>query len=71
MQALMAANTLTSMQIQEARQLRELTATMSQAQLSSQMKGEKEDQLRKEQWRKATETNILEELSKIKLEETF
>lgn len=71
MQALMAANTLTSMQLQEARQLRELTATMSQAQLSSQMKGEKEDQLQKEQWRKATETGLLEELSNMELPKTF
>lgn len=71
MQALMAANTLTSMQLQEARQLRELTATMSQAQLSSQMKAEKEDQLSKEQWRKATETGLLDRASNWQQKKTF
>ena len=71
MQALVAANTLASMQLQESRQLRELMATMSQAQLSSQMKAEKEDQLSKEQWRKATSTSLLEELSKAEQPKTF
>lgn len=71
MQALVAANTLASMQLQESRQLRELMATMSQAQLSSQMKAEKEDQLSKEQWRKATETGLLERASQMEQRKTF
>lgn len=48
MQALMSANQLTAMQLQEARQLRELMATRIQSDLASQMKAEKQKQLSEE-----------------------
>ena len=47
-QALMAANQLTALQIQEARQLRELIATKVQSDLASQTKKEKEGQMAEE-----------------------
>ena len=47
-QALMAANQLAALQIQEARQLRELIATKVQSDLASQTKGEKERQMGEE-----------------------
>ena len=47
-QALMAANQLAALQIQEARQLRELIATKVQSDLASQTKREKEDQMGEE-----------------------
>ena len=46
--ALMAGNQLAALQIQEARQLRELMATKFQSDLSSQTKAEKEEQYSKE-----------------------
>ena len=54
MQAIQAGNQLASIQIQEARALRELVATSTQSTISSQMKAEKEEEVRMEQWRKAT-----------------
>ena len=51
-QALMAANQLAALQIQEARQLRELIATKVQSDLASQTKKEKEDQMGEELHRK-------------------
>ena len=47
-QALMASNQLTALQIQEARQLRELLATKIQSDLASQNKVEKEGQMSQE-----------------------
>lgn len=47
-QALMAANQLAALQIQEARQLRELIATKVQSDLASQTKKEKEGQMAEE-----------------------
>lgn len=47
-QALMAANQLAALQIQEARQLRELIATKVQSDLASQTKREKEGQIAEE-----------------------
>lgn len=52
MQALSSANQLASLQIQEARQLRELVATQIQTDLSSKARDEKERQLSKETVRK-------------------
>ncbi len=47
-QALMAGNQLASLQLYEARQLRELLATSVQSDLASQMKAEKQEQLSEE-----------------------
>ena len=46
--ALMAGNQLTALQIQEARQLRELIATKVQSDLAGQVKAEKESQMEQE-----------------------
>ena len=46
--ALMAGNQLAALQIQEARQLRELIATKVQSDLASQEKAEKESQMSQE-----------------------
>ena len=56
MKAIQAGNQLASIQIQEARKMRELMATNAQSALASQMKAEKESQMREEQWRRATST---------------
>ena len=56
MQALQAGNQLASIQIQEARQLRELMATSAQSTLAAQTKAEKESEADKEWWRKVTST---------------
>ncbi len=56
MQAIQAGNQLATIQIQEARQLRELMATTTQSSLASQMKAEKISQMEMEQWREATRT---------------
>ncbi len=56
MQAIQAGNQLASIQIQEIRALRELTATSTQSTISAQMKAEKDEEARMEQWRKATST---------------
>ena len=55
--AIMAGNQLSSLQVQEARQLRELMATQVQSQLSSQMKAEKESQMSEEAWRETIKTD--------------
>ena len=55
--AIMAGNQLSALQVQEARQLRELMATQVQSQLSSQMKAEKESQMAEEAWRDTIKTN--------------
>lgn len=59
MKALMSANQLSALQIQETRQLRELTATAVQSGLQSQMKSEKEGQMNKELWREITNVDEL------------
>lgn len=55
--AIMAGNQLSALQVQEARQLRELMATQVQSQLASQMKEEKESQMSQEAWRETIKTN--------------
>ena len=55
--AIMAGNQLSALQVQEARQLRELMATQVQSSLSSQMKAEKESQMSQEAWRDTLKTN--------------
>jgi P-type conjugative transfer protein TrbJ len=57
--ALMAGNQLTALQVQEARQLRELVATQAQSAMASQMKTEKESQMQQELWRDASKTGNL------------
>jgi len=57
--AIMAGNQLAALQIQEARQLRELFATQAQSALASQMKGEKESQMQQELWRDVSKTGNL------------
>jgi len=58
-QALMAGNQLAALQVQEARQLRELLATQLQSELASQMKSEKEGVMQQELWRDLSKTNNL------------
>ena len=55
----MAGNQLSALQVQEARQLRELMATQVQSQLASQMKEEKESQMSQEAWRETIKTNLI------------
>ena len=55
--AVMAGNQLSALQVQEARQLRELMATQVQSQLASQMKAEKESQMAEEAWRDTIKTD--------------
>ena len=55
--AIMAGNQLSALQVQEARQLRELVATQVQSNLASQMKAEKESQMSQEAWRDTLKTN--------------
>ena len=55
--AIMAGNQLSALQVQEARQLRELMATQVQSQLASQMKAEKESQMSEEAWRDTIKTD--------------
>jgi P-type conjugative transfer protein TrbJ len=62
MKAMMAGNQLAAIQIQEARQLRELMATSIQSQLQSRMKGEKLGQTQEEFWREMTRTDKLKNL---------
>jgi P-type conjugative transfer protein TrbJ len=62
-QALMAGNQLAAIQVQEARQLRELIATQTQSSLASQMKAEKESQMQQEAWRDATKVDGLRNLT--------
>jgi len=57
--ALMAGNQLAALQVQEARQLRELMATQVQSAIASQMKGEKESQMQQELWREMNKTGKL------------
>ena len=54
--AIMAGNQLSALQVQEARQLRELMATQVQSNLASQMKAEKESQMSQEAWRDTLKT---------------
>lgn len=60
--AIMAGNQLSVLQVQEARQLRELVATQVQSALTSQMKSEKESQMQQEAWRDATKADALKNL---------
>lgn len=55
--AIMAGNQLSALQVQEARQLRELMATQVQSSLASQMKAEKESQMSQETWRETLKTD--------------
>ena len=57
MKALQSGNQLASIQIQEARKMRELMATSAQSALASQMKAEKESQMQKEWWKISTNTD--------------
>jgi P-type conjugative transfer protein TrbJ len=57
MKAIQAGNQLASIQIQEARKMRELMATNAQSALASQMKAEKESQMKREYWDSATNTD--------------
>ena len=57
MKAIQAGNQLAALQVQEARQLRELMATQIQSSLASQMKSEKENQMSEEAWRNTLKTN--------------
>ena len=57
MKAIQAGNQLSALQVQEARQLRELMATQVQSNLASQMKSEKESQMTQEAWRETLKTN--------------
>ncbi|MDL2279243.1 P-type conjugative transfer protein TrbJ [Desulfovibrio sp. OttesenSCG-928-G11] len=57
MKAIQAGNQLAAIQVQEARQLRELMATVVQSDLSSQMKAEKERQMAEEAWRETIKTD--------------
>ena len=56
MKAIQAGNQLSAIQVQEARQLRELMATQVQSSLASQMKMEKESQMTQEAWRETLKT---------------
>jgi P-type conjugative transfer protein TrbJ len=60
MQALQAGNQLAAIQIQEARQFRELMATKTQSDLAGQIKEEKIDEAARERWIQATKTDKLE-----------
>ena len=60
MQAIQAGNQLAAIQIQEARQFRELMATRAQSDLARDMKAEKYDEMITEEWRKATNTDGLD-----------
>jgi len=62
MKAIQAGNQLAAIQIQEARQLRELIATTTQSDLASQMKAEKEGQMQQELWRNMSKTDNLDNL---------
>ena len=55
MQTLQAGNPLATIQINEARQLRELVATRVQSDLASQQKAEKMEQVSAEKWRSFTD----------------
>jgi len=55
----MAGNQLAALQVQEARQLRELMATQLQSDLASQIKSEKEEQMQRELWRDLSRTDNL------------
>ena len=57
MKAIQAGNQLSALQVQEARQLRELMDTQVQSSLASQMKAEKEAQMQQEAWRNTLKTN--------------
>lgn len=57
MKALQSGNQLATIQIQEARKLRELMATNTQSSLASQVKAEKESEMQSERWRNATSTD--------------
>jgi P-type conjugative transfer protein TrbJ len=57
--AIMAGNQLAALQVQEARQLRELIATQIQSDLASQAKDEKEGQMQQEAWRDMSKTGNL------------
>lgn len=59
MQAIQAGNQLAALQMQEIRQLRELMATQSQSLVASQMKGEKEAQMKEALWRDMMKTDKL------------
>lgn len=59
MQAIQAGNQLAALQIQEARQFRELMATKIQSDLAGQMKAEKESEMEVARWRELTSTEKL------------
>lgn len=59
MQAIQSGNQLAALQLQEARQFRELMATRVQSDITGQMKAEKDNEWMKEQWKAATKTDKL------------
>ena len=61
--AIMAGNQLSALQVQEARQLRELMATQVQNSITSQMKSEKESQMQQELWRESLKTDSMGNLN--------
>lgn len=61
--AIMAGNQLSALQVQEARQLRELMATQVQNSITSQMKAKKESQMQQELWRDSLKTDGLGNLN--------
>ncbi len=66
--AIMAGNQLSALQVQEARQLRELMATQAQSQLASQVKKEKEEQASKEASRHLMDMTVFENLKPTRVE---
>ncbi len=65
MQALSSGNQLASLQLQEARQLRELMATQIQSNLSTQVRDEKERQLSEETAREINDMDNFDTRSKV------
>lgn len=65
MQAMQAGNQLAALQIQEARQFRELMATKTQSDLAEKMKSEKRDEWMNKQWEQATNTDKFKNLDQL------
>ena len=63
MQALESANELAALQLKEARELRTLLVTSTQADIQDRMKAEKQDELRSTWWQEMTKTDKLQGIS--------
>ena len=63
MQALESANELAALQLKEARELRTLLVTSTQANIQDRMKAEKQDELRSTWWQEMTKTDKLQGIS--------